>query len=137
MAGLLSLSFTDEPRLAEVDTAGAGVGPWIEAIEVLMRRAVDRGEFPPADVSVLARVVPMLCIARAVQHEPITREFSLTMIDEVIVPAMRGGSLTPRSTRPRIQGHSSPGPTPPDQPPTAGARVGRCQRDMSEIRRLP
>jgi AcrR family transcriptional regulator len=91
MAGLLSLSFTDEPRLAEVATVGAGVGSWIEAIEVLMRRAVDRGEFPPTDVSVLARVVPMLCIARAVQHEPITREFSLTMIDTVIIPAMRGG----------------------------------------------
>ena len=89
MAGLLSLSFTEEPRLAEAAT-GAGVGPWIEASEILMRRAVDRGEFPPADISVLAQVVPMLCIARAVQREPITREFSLTMIDEVIIPAMRG-----------------------------------------------
>jgi AcrR family transcriptional regulator len=92
MTGLLSLSFTDEPRLAEAAT-GAGVGPWIEAIEVLMRRAVERGEFPVADVGdigVLAQVVPMLCIARAMQHQPITREFSLAMIDQVIIPALRG-----------------------------------------------
>lgn len=92
MTGLISLSFTEESRLAEAAT-GAGLGPWIEAIEVLMRRAVERGEFPAAsvgDISVLAQVVPMLCVARAVRHEPITREFSLAMIDEVIIPAMRG-----------------------------------------------
>ncbi len=90
MTGLLSLSFTDEPRLADAAT-GAGVGPWTKAIAVLMRRAIDRGEFSDvADISVLAQVIPMLCIARAVQHQPITRQFSLTMIDQVIVPALRG-----------------------------------------------
>ncbi len=45
MTGLLSLSFSDEPRLAAAAT-GAGVGPWIEAIESLMRRAVERGSSP-------------------------------------------------------------------------------------------
>lgn len=90
MAGVASLSFAEEPRLAEVAT-GAGVGPWIDAIEVLMQRAVDRGEFPPADVAALAQVIPMMCISRAVAQQPITREFSLTMIDDVIIPAMRGG----------------------------------------------
>lgn len=92
MTGLLSLSFTEEPRMAEAAT-GAGLGPWIAAIELLMRRAVERGEFPAIDadaVGVLAPVLPMLCIARAVQREPITREFSLTMIDQVIIPALRG-----------------------------------------------
>jgi Tetracyclin repressor-like, C-terminal domain len=89
MTGVLSLSFTDEPRLAEAATR-AGVGPWIEAIEVLMRRAIVRGEVPQADISVLAQVVPMLCVARAVQHQTITREFSLTIIDQVIIPALWG-----------------------------------------------
>jgi AcrR family transcriptional regulator len=89
MTALLSLSRTGR-RLAEAATR-AGVGPWIEANRVLMQRAIDRGEFPPADVTTLARVIPMMCISRAVQHEPITREFSLALLDEVIIPALRGG----------------------------------------------
>jgi hypothetical protein len=56
-----------------------------------MQRAVDRGEFPPADTTTLAQVIPMMCLCRAVQQEPITREFSLTLIDGVIIPALRGG----------------------------------------------
>ena len=88
MAGLLSLANADE-RLAEAAT-GSGIGPWIEANRILMQRAVDRGEFPPADIDTLAEVIPMLCVARAVQRLPITREFSLALIDGVIIPALRG-----------------------------------------------
>jgi AcrR family transcriptional regulator len=88
MAGLLSLAKADE-RLAEAAT-GSGIRPWIEANRFLMQRAVDRGEFPPADVGTLAEVIPMLCVARAVQRLPITREFSLALIDGVIIPALRG-----------------------------------------------
>lgn len=90
LAGVLSLSFAEEPRLTEA-AATVGVGPWTEAIEVLLRRAVSRGEFPPADVTALAPVIPLLCLSRAAQQQPITREFSLTMIDGVVLPAMRGG----------------------------------------------
>ena len=89
MTALLSLSKTGR-RLADAATR-AGVGPWIEANRVLMQRAIDRGEFPAADVATLARVIPMMCISRAVQHEPITREFSLALLDGVIIPALRGG----------------------------------------------
>ncbi len=89
MAGLLSLAKVDE-RLAEAAT-GSGTGPWIEANRVLMQRAVDRGEFPSADIDTLAEVIPMLCVSRAVQRLPITREFCLALIDGVIIPAMRGG----------------------------------------------
>jgi AcrR family transcriptional regulator len=89
LTALLALSKTDH-RLAEAAT-GAGIGPWIEANRVLMQRAVDRGEFPPADTTTLAQVIPMMCLCRAVQQEPITREFSLTLIDGVIIPALRGG----------------------------------------------
>ena len=38
-----------------------------------------------------AEVIPLLCVARAVQRLPITREFSLALIDGVIIPALRGG----------------------------------------------
>jgi hypothetical protein len=89
LTALLALPRTDH-RLAEAAT-GAGIGPWIEANRVLMQRAVDRGEFPPADTATLARVIPMMCLCRAVQQEPITREFSLALIDGVIIPALRGG----------------------------------------------
>ena len=90
LAGVASLSLTVEPRLATA-AAGAGIGPWVSAIELLLQRAVDRGEYPPADVTALAQVLPMLCLARAVTQEPITREFSLALIDGVVLPAMRGG----------------------------------------------
>ena len=89
LIGLLMVARTDK-RLADAATR-AGIGPWIEANRVLMQRAVDRGEFPPGDVETLAQVIPMMCISRAVQQEPITREFSLALLDGVIIPALRGG----------------------------------------------
>jgi hypothetical protein len=93
LTGLLMLSKTDK-RLAEAATR-AGIGPWIEANRMLMQRAVDRGEFPPADIETLAQVIPMMCISRALQQEPITREFSLALLDGVIIPALRGGAPAP------------------------------------------
>ncbi len=86
MAGLLSLARTDE-RLAGAATS-SGIGPWIEANRILIQRAVGRGEFPAADIGTLAEVIPMLCVSRAVQRLPITREFSVTLIDSVIIPAL-------------------------------------------------
>jgi AcrR family transcriptional regulator len=89
LIGLLMVASTDT-RLAEAATR-AGIGPWIEVNRVLMQRAVDRGQFPPADIDTLAHVIPMMCISRAVQQQPITREFSLALLDAVIIPALRGG----------------------------------------------
>ena len=108
VTALQSLS-REDPRLADA-AATAGIGPWIEAIEVLMRRAVDRGEFPPADTGALARVIPMMCIARAVQQQPITPEFGLALIDGVVVPALRGGATPPASRS---------GPVPPHRRSTS------------------
>jgi len=88
--GLLSVARADD-RLAGI-AAGAGIGPWVEAGRVLIERAVDRGEFPlPADLDALAEIIPMMCVSRAVQQLPITREFSLALIDGVIIPALRSG----------------------------------------------
>ena len=90
IAALLLLPSDDE-RLAEAARL-AGIGPWVEVNRVLMQRAIKRGEFPaPNDLDTLASVIPMLCIARAVQKLPITPEFSLALIDGVILPALRGG----------------------------------------------
>ncbi len=90
MTALLSLSKTDA-RLAHAAT-GAGIGPWIEVNRILIQRAVDRGEFqPPSDIHTLAELIPMMCVSRAVQQQPITREFSLALLDGVIIPALRGG----------------------------------------------
>ncbi len=90
IAALLSLSKNDA-RLAEAAT-GAGIGPWIDVSRILMQRAVDRGEFPPpGDIDTLAELIPMMCVSRAVQQRPITREFSVALIDGVIIPALRGG----------------------------------------------
>jgi AcrR family transcriptional regulator len=89
--GLLS---NTDPRLAEV-TAGAGLEPWIDAVRTLMQRAVERGEYAGADVEIIAQVIPMMCLCRAaIQQLPITREFSISLIDGVILPAMRG-AVTP------------------------------------------
>lgn len=89
MVSLLAVARTDN-RLAEV-TKDAGLGPWIEASRLLIQRAVDRGEYqPPADLDILAQVIPMLCVSRAVQRLPITREFSIRLVDGVLLPAMRG-----------------------------------------------
>ncbi len=92
MSGLVPLSRTD-PRLAGV-TADAGLEPWIGVGRSLIQRAVDRGDFPDADVATIAQVIPMMCICRvAVQQQPITREFSVALIDGVILPALRGGTV--------------------------------------------
>jgi AcrR family transcriptional regulator len=90
MVSLVAVGRTD-PRLAEVAET-AGLAPWIEAIRLLIQRAVDRGEYPPpAGLDTLAQVIPLLCVSRAVQHLPITREFSTALIDGVVLPALRGG----------------------------------------------
>lgn len=90
MAGLFALAGSDD-RLADA-AIQAGIGPWTEVNRTLMQRAIDRGEFPPpTDLNALAELIPMMCVSRAVQQLPITRQFCLTLIDAVIIPAMRGG----------------------------------------------
>ena len=94
LAGVASLALSEDPRLARAATA-ASVGPWVDAIAAVLQRAVERGEHPGADVAALAAVIPMMCLSRAVVREPIDREFSLALIDGVVIPAMRGGQRDP------------------------------------------
>ena len=93
VVGLLTLTKPDE-RLAAA-AIGSGIGPWIEVNRILIQRAVDRGEFDqPVDIDTLAELIPMLCVSRAAQRLPIDRAFSETLIDGVIIPALRGSSCT-------------------------------------------
>ncbi len=90
ISGLQSVAGRDE-RVAAVLTDG-GLEPWIEANRILIQRAVDRGEYGPVDVDGLSQVLPLMCTCRvAVQQLPITPEYSIALIDGVLLPAMRGG----------------------------------------------
>lgn len=103
VAGLQSVAHR-EPRIAAVLTTG-GMDPWIEVMRTLIRRAVDRGEYGSVDVDALAPVIPLMCTARvAVQELPVTRDYSLALIDGVLLPAMRGADpsgAAPKPTPPR------------------------------------
>lgn len=90
LAGVASLALQEEPRLAQAAST-ASTGPWTAALGVVLQRAVDRGEVLGGDVATLAEVVPAACLARAVTGRSITREFSLALIDAVLLPAMRAG----------------------------------------------
>ncbi len=97
ISGLQSIASRDE-RIAAVLTDG-GMQPWIDANRLLIQRAVDRGQYGTVDVDVLAQVLPLMCTCRvAVQQLPITPEYSIGLIDTVLLPAMRGAS--PDHTRP-------------------------------------
>lgn len=85
-----------EPRLGAAATE-VGFGTWGRANRVLIERALDRGEFARdhVDVEALSQLIPQLCAARAcVLHQPITREFLLSVLDGVLIPALRGSAPT-------------------------------------------
>ncbi|GAA1454396.1 TetR/AcrR family transcriptional regulator [Nocardiopsis tropica] len=89
MAGLASTLVQDR-ALADAGTA-AIVQPWAEAHHALMRRAVDRGEIPPtADIEALSQLIPSMAAFRAlVRGKPFDRDFLVSMVDGVLLPALR------------------------------------------------
>lgn len=89
MTGLASLLSQDQ---ALADAANAAVvQPWADAHFALMRRAVERGEIPAsADIGTLSQVIPSMAAYRTlVQRKPIDLAFLVSMVDGVIVPALR------------------------------------------------
>ncbi|MBC7843156.1 MAG: TetR/AcrR family transcriptional regulator [Gemmatimonadaceae bacterium] len=89
MSALASLLSADQ-ALAEAGSAVI-VKPWADAHFALMQRAVTRGEVSArADITTLSQVVPSMAAYRTlVQRKPFTLEFLLSMIDGVIMPALR------------------------------------------------
>ena len=85
----VQIASSREPVLANVLT-GSGTEPWIAANRILIQRAIDRGEYGPADVDALAQVIPLMCTSRAaLQHLPVTAEYATNLIDGVLLPALR------------------------------------------------
>jgi len=89
MAGLTSL-LSHDPRLADAVNAAIHE-PWVDAYRVLFQRAVDRGEIPvPADIETLLHVVPSMAAFRVlIQRKPVDRDFLVSLIDGLLLPALR------------------------------------------------
>jgi AcrR family transcriptional regulator len=88
MAGLMSM-LSREPGLAEAVNATI-VEPRAEANRILMRRAIERGEISPeCDIETLSHVTPSMAAYRSlVLKKPVDREFLISMIDGVLLPAL-------------------------------------------------
>ncbi|MCO1655317.1 TetR/AcrR family transcriptional regulator [Pseudonocardia humida] len=88
MAGIVSL-LAKEPELAQVAHA-AIMEPRARINRLLLQRAVDRGEIAPvADLDTIALIVPSMVAYRVLMlHLPVDREFLLSLIDGVLLPAV-------------------------------------------------
>ena len=88
MAGLVSMVARD-PDLA-VAVNAAIVEPRAEVNRILMRRAAERGEISPtSDIETLSLVTPAMAAYRVlVLHKPVDREFLISLIDGVLLPAL-------------------------------------------------
>lgn len=89
MTGLASL-ISQDPALAEAANT-AVVEPWAEAHLALMQRAALRGEISEtADIGTLSQVIPSMAAYRTlVQRRPIDLAFIVSMVDGVVMPALR------------------------------------------------
>jgi AcrR family transcriptional regulator len=87
MAGLVSM-LSQSPELAEAANA-AIVEPRVALNRLLLLRAVDRGEISPdCDIDAIAMLMPAIAAFRTlVQRKPMDREFLISLIDGVVLPA--------------------------------------------------
>ncbi|MBA8816541.1 AcrR family transcriptional regulator [Microbacterium halimionae] len=90
MAGLVSM-IARAPEMQEAVHA-AIVEPRAQANRVLIRRAIERGEVAPdIDIEMVSMVAPAMAAYRVlVIRKPVTREFLLSVIDGVVLPAATG-----------------------------------------------
>lgn len=110
MAGFASMLSHDQ-SFAEAGTA-AIVEPWADAHRILMQRALNRGEIPAtADIQTLSQVIPSMAAYRAlIQRRPFDLDFLVSMVDGVVLPALRNA---PWTSPPAAPDHTSePTPTP-------------------------
>lgn len=94
MAGIVSL-LAKEPELAQAAHA-AIMEPRARVNRLFLQRAIDRGEIAPVgDIDTLALVVPAMVAYRVLMlRKPVDREFLVSLIDGVLLPAvgLRGGA---------------------------------------------
>lgn len=95
MAGLMSMISRD-PSLAEVAHATI-MEPRAAVNRLFLRRAIERGEIPAdTDVEMLAIISQSMTAFRTIMlRKPVTTEFLLSIIDDVVLPA--AGLDKPRS----------------------------------------
>lgn len=88
IGGLVSMMSRD-PHLAEAVNE-AIMEPRARLNEALMQRAIDRGEVAPdVDTKAISYIGPSMTAYRSlVQRKPVDREFLMTMIDEIVLPAL-------------------------------------------------
>ena len=100
MAGLVSM-LAENPELADAVNA-AIVEPRASINRMFLRRAVERGEIPAdCDIEQLALVAPSMAAYRVlVLRRPVDRHFLLTIIDDILLPAVgirRTGAVSAKS----------------------------------------
>ena len=93
MAGVAAL-LTREPELTEA-ASSVLMAPRIAAIRVILERALARGEVRAnADLDALAELLPAMAAFRGlVERRPIDREYQISLIDGILLPA--AGVSTP------------------------------------------
>jgi AcrR family transcriptional regulator len=87
MAGIVSMIARDRELAAAAREAI--IEPRAAANRILFRRAIDRGEIAPdVDVEALCLIGPAMVAYRTLMlREPVDRDFMITTIDRVILPA--------------------------------------------------
>jgi len=87
MAAIVSMIARD-PDLAAAAQA-ALVEPRASANRIIFQRAVDRGEIPPdSDLDTLCLIGPSMVAYRVLMlQQPVNREFSISVIDRIVLPA--------------------------------------------------
>ena len=99
MAGLMSL-MSRQPELADAARA-AIIGPRVKVNGIFLRRAIERREIPAdVDVELLSQVGGAMATHRTLMLGlPVDREFVLSIIDGMILPAcgLRGGATAPQT----------------------------------------
>ncbi|MWV49598.1 TetR family transcriptional regulator [Rathayibacter sp. VKM Ac-2803] len=94
MAGVVAM-ISKAPDLSDAVRA-AIVEPRARANSFLLRRAIARGEIAPdIDVELIALISPSMVAYRVLLlREPIDRDYLVSLIDEIVMPAvgLRGGS---------------------------------------------
>ena len=89
MAGLTSV-LSHDAGLADAVNAAINE-PWVDAYRVFFQRAIDRGEIAiPADIETVLYVVPSMAAFRVlIQRQPVDRDFLVSLIDGLLLPALR------------------------------------------------
>ncbi len=94
MAGLTSM-LSRAPELADAANA-AIVEPRASVNRLFMRRAIERGEISPdCDIETLSLISPSMAAYRVlILRKPVDREFLISLIDGVLLPAVGLGRQT-------------------------------------------